>query len=189
MNAELLEICQRLLDPEDTTIGGGPAAAVAGAMAARLIHLTTNLSIGRNLDPGDEYFSAASQQALALMSKLAAGAKHDAAAFDAVFAGYGLPNSTPEQKLDRSRAIQAALQEATRVPLENAGLCYAIQTLSRELEGKVNPNLVSDLESARQLSRAGYAAAVANVRSNLKSIKDPEFTRWAQQQLQVWEQA
>jgi glutamate formiminotransferase/formiminotetrahydrofolate cyclodeaminase len=184
MNASIVDLLSRLLDPEDQSTGGGPAAAVNGAVAARLIYLTTSLSTDRGLSESNAFFETRGAAALQLLHLLIEGAVQDAASFDQVFEGYQMPQTSPAARKVRSAAIQAALIQATRIPLENARLCREVLLLASQLAGKINRNLNSDLESARLLSQSGMGAAIASVESNLKSIKDLAFKAEVERTLQ-----
>jgi formiminotetrahydrofolate cyclodeaminase len=164
---------ERVLDPADNSTGGGSASAIAGAMAAALVGMVARLSVGRDAGLPDDAYGDIAAQAAALSGALLTGAEVDAGAFDAVVAGYRMPRGTDEEKSARSRAIQAALAHATRVPLENAEMCAAVLALARQLEGRSNPSAASDLISASHLARAGLAGCLANVEINLPSLKDP----------------
>jgi formiminotetrahydrofolate cyclodeaminase len=62
---------------------------------------------------------------------------------------------------------------AARVPLRNAQRCVQVSALASRLEGRTNPRVTSDLQCAAYLARAGLQGCLANVETNLPSIKDP----------------
>ena len=71
--------------------------------------------------------------------------------------------------------IEAALKEATAVPLNVAEKSHEIAQLARSLEPITNPNMKSDLTTAAALAAAAITGALANVEINLASIKDQAF--------------
>ncbi|NPV69360.1 MAG: cyclodeaminase/cyclohydrolase family protein [Firmicutes bacterium] len=168
------DVMDRILDPSDKTIGGGSASAFAGGMAAGLVGMVAGLSRGRpDSALSDGEYDAVVSAAVELRDALLTGAVKDAEAFSRVADAYKLPKSTDEEKQARSRAIQAALVNATEVPRDNAVSCLKVLDLYRRLKGKSNPNAASDLEVARLLATTGVTGCVFNVRINLDSLKDP----------------
>ncbi|MFQ5530371.1 MAG: cyclodeaminase/cyclohydrolase family protein, partial [Gemmatimonadota bacterium] len=79
---------------------------------------------------------------------------------------------TPEDKAARSCAIQAALEVATAVPLENGEHCAEVLDLVARLTPKHNVNAGSDLEVGRRLAIAALEGCIDNVEINLGSLKD-----------------
>ena len=172
MNPEISPFL-RVLDPQDNHTGGGAASAIAGAMAAALTGMVARLSIGKpGLEP-EPYYADIDQQAQRLSQKLLLGAQNDSAAFDAVMAAFRLPKETESEKTHRSRQIQAAMLQASEVPLQNAQSIRATLELILALEGRSNKNAASDLECGRYLAMAGIKGCLSNVNINLQSIKDP----------------
>jgi formiminotetrahydrofolate cyclodeaminase len=66
---------------------------------------------------------------------------------------------------------------ATRTPLEVMDNALNILKLTNILAAKGNPNAITDLGCAVHLAKAAIAGAELNVRINLSSITDQEFTR------------
>lgn len=165
------------LASERSTPGGGGAAAISGAMGAALVSMVCNLTIGK---PKYVEVEAELKEVLAksekLRSELTSAITDDVKAFDAVMGAYGLPKGeTDEAKAARTAKIQAALKEATDVPLECAKLCAEVVKLSAVAADKGNVNVVSDAGVAVQSAYAGLMSAALNVRVNAASIKDREF--------------
>jgi methenyltetrahydrofolate cyclohydrolase len=162
----------RVLDPTDNSTGGGSASAIAGSMAAALAAMVARLSSPAAGGETEATYAAIAQGGAALSEGLLAGADEDAQSFDAVMTAYRLPKGTDAEKATRRAAIQAAIIHATRVPLQNAQRCAAVQTLVSQLEGHSNPRALSDLQSAGYLARAGLLGCLANVDINLPGVKD-----------------
>jgi len=167
-----LDTFLRVLDSTDTSVGGGSASAIAGAMAAALVALVARLSIAKP-DLGDDALHRdVLAEADVLSEALFRGAREDAAAFAAIRAAYRLPKDSEAERDHRGRMIQEAMLRAADVPLRNAERCRRVLELCAALEGRANPNAASDLECARHLARAGVLGGVANVLTNVPSIKD-----------------
>jgi formiminotetrahydrofolate cyclodeaminase len=162
----------KVLDPEDTTTGGGSASSISGAMAGALIAMVCLVCAKSQEAAGEELFRRSAEQAKTLSDALLAGGKQDSLAFQAVRHAYKLPRGTEEERSVRSQAVQAAWLEAARVPLTNAAGCYQVAQLGEQLSEMVLPQVRSDLICAILLARAGALGCLENVAINLPSIKD-----------------
>ena len=169
-----------------STPGGGGAAAVSGAMGAALISMVANFTIGKK---GYEEVEGEAKDILAksedLRAKLTDAIKDDVDVFNRVMAAYGMPKETDEEKAARSTEIQAALKEATDVPLECARLCHAVIKLSQPIADKGNNNVISDAGVAVLAGYAGLRSAALNVYINIGGIKDQEFADDRRKQLET----
>lgn len=163
----------RVLDPADTSTGGGTASAIAGAMAAALVAMVSHLSAGPDAAEPVAYYEDIAQAGNALTAALLEGADEDTRAFASVRAAYRLPRESEVEVAARRAAIQSGLINAARVPLRNAQRCAQVAALVGRLEGRANPRVTSDLQCAAYLARAGLQGCLANVDINLPSIKEP----------------
>ena len=91
----------------------------------------------------------------------------DARAYDGVVAAYKIP------KAERGDAVERALLEAARVPLEVAEQAAGLRQRLGGLAETASRKFSSDIEAARALAQACITGALANVRINLESMKDP----------------
>jgi formiminotetrahydrofolate cyclodeaminase len=71
--------------------------------------------------------------------------------------------------------IDAALKQATSVPLGVAERAREVAGIAEDLGPITNPNMKSDLTTARALANAAIKGALANVEINLESLKDAVF--------------
>lgn len=168
-----MEILLKILDPTDTSTGGGSASALAGAMAGALVAMVARLSATAQNEAGQPFCTRIFTQAEELSRRLVQGGQADSEAFQSVRRAYKLPSQTEEENAVRRLAIQAAWLEAARVPLDNAERCLQVCALGVELFTCANPNALSDLTCAGLLARAGGLGCLENVKINLPSIKDP----------------
>lgn len=171
----LVEFLERLASVEPTP-GGGSAAALAGALAAALVSMVCRLTLGR------EKFAAVAvdmlrtlDRAEGLRQRLIQAVDDDARAYEGVLAACRLPRGSELEKQARSAAIQAALREAIRVPLNVARDCAELVDMARFVTRRGNPNAASDAHVAALLAKAGLRGAVHNVFINLSGVKDPAF--------------
>ena len=177
------EILDYILDPGDTTAGGGSASALSGAMAAALLAMVCRLPgpsgpLGAE-EPGGsaeevESLAAAGKQAFGLGEQLQTGSMEDRQAFEGVRAAFRLPKGGELERAKRTHAVQAAWLRAAEVPLANADLCWQVLRLAIELEGRTNTNALSDYRCAVLLARAGVLGCLENVAINLPMIKDEQ---------------
>ena len=155
--------------------GGGSVAAHAGALAAALARMVAGLTVGRKKYAAvDTDMRALATDAEALGARLAALVHEDADAYAAVSAAYKLPGDAGVAAAGRATAIQAALVEAARVPLETARACTAVARLAVTCASKGNTNAVSDAGVAALLAEAACKGAAFNVRINVSAMADRE---------------
>jgi methenyltetrahydrofolate cyclohydrolase len=158
------------LAAKQPTPGGGAVAGVCGAMAAALAQMVVSYSLGKkNLAPHQALLEDAAkrlERARAIMLELA---DEDAAA-------YGLVNELsklPEHDARRA-GLPAAQRTAAQVPLAVTAAAVDALRLMRELCGKSNVHLRSDLAIAGVLAEATASAGAWNVRINVPSLIEQE---------------
>lgn len=182
MDAPLTDLTvRRLIErlaTSDPVPGGGSAAALAGAMGAALVQMVVELTAGRPTAEGHEVelaeIGAASEAARALLLTLA---EQDAAAYDAVVRARRLPRESDDEHQARDAAIAATVREATRVPLETAGIAAEVFGLAELLAPIGNRNAVSDVGVAALLAATALRGAALNVEINLPSLAADEPLR------------
>lgn len=155
--------------------GGGSVAALAGALGAGLSGMVAGLTVGRK---GFQAVEVEMQEAAAaaanLMERCLELVDEDPEAYRKVMAAFKLPQSTAAEKADRSRALQQAMEKAARVPLQVAELALEILGLADRMVRRGNPNAVTDGVVGALMARSAGLGAIANVRVNLKFLKDPQ---------------
>jgi glutamate formiminotransferase/formiminotetrahydrofolate cyclodeaminase len=154
------------------TPGGGSAAAASGAMAAGLATMVASMSRGKKAYLQHEReLSEAIARLSQLREELKAAIDADAESYNAVMKAY-------KQAKDSASAdgiIDAALKQATNVPLGVAERSREVAVIVDRLEPITNPNMKSDLTTATALARAAMQGALANVEINLEALKDGAF--------------
>lgn len=80
-----------------------------------------------------------------------------------------------KESSDGDGAINAALKQATSVPLGVAERVAEVARIAEKLGPITNPNMKSDLTTAVALAQAALTGALANVEINLDSLKDEVF--------------
>ncbi len=154
------------------TPGGGSASAAAGAMAAGLAHMVAAMSRGKkNYLQYDRELGETIARLCQLREELKAAIDADAASYDSVVKAYKAAKDSP----NGDSAINAALRNATNVPLSVAERSAEVGRITVSLKAITNPKMASDLAVAAALSRAAVEGALANVDINLESLTDQEF--------------
>jgi len=158
--------------------GGGSGAALGGALAAALVSMVCNLTIGKKgYEDVQEPMADLLRRSEAIRNELPQLLEADTQVYGKVMAAYRQPRKTPEQKRARNIAMQGALKEATEVPLSIAERCAQVVELSLPAAEMGNQWAVSDAGVGVLLADASMRAALLNVYINLSSIKDKDYVQ------------
>jgi glutamate formiminotransferase len=154
------------------TPGGGSAAAASGAMAAGLANMVAAMSRGKKAYLQHEApLSEAIARLGQLREELKAAIDADAESYNLVMKAY----KAAKESSNGDAAINAALKQATSVPLGVAERVVEVAQIAEKLKPITNPNMKSDLMTSLALARAALTGALANVGINLESLKDEAF--------------
>ncbi len=164
------------LSSDSPAPGGGSVAALSGAMSASLSSMVASLTFGRK---GFEQVNGVMEELACRAQKLKdnflQAIDDDTNAFNKIAAAQRLPKDSDEKKKVRDKAMRAAQQEATLVPLKVLKFSLEAIELAEIVAEKGNPNTLSDAGVAALNARAAGDAALYNVLINLPGIADPEF--------------
>jgi len=153
--------------------GGGAVAAMHAAMAAGLVSMVCELTVGRpKYAQHEQTMREVLTEAGERRQEAVELAEADAKAFTGVTDAYRLPKATDEEKARRSEAIQEALAKAAEVPLRTAALASEILGLAKRIRPGANVNVLSDVAVAAVSARAAMQAAAVNVAVNRASMTD-----------------
>jgi len=154
------------------TPGGGSAAAASGAMAAGLASMVASMSRGKKAYlQYERELSEAIARLSQLREELKAAIDADAESYNAVMKAY----KQAKESASADGIIDAALKQATSVPLSVAERAREVAAIAEKLGPITNPNMKSDLTTGLALARAAITGALANVEINLESLKDAGF--------------
>lgn len=156
----------------DATPGGGSVAALAGALAAAMAAMVANLTVGPRYAAVEGECRDAIARAENRRAVLQRLIDEDVRAFEALMAAYRMPKDSAEQQERRRKAVQEALADAIRVPLETARAALDVLRLARRLVEIGNMHAVSDAGVAACLAEAAVAAALRSVDINVKGMAD-----------------
>ncbi|HEX7173107.1 MAG TPA: cyclodeaminase/cyclohydrolase family protein [Candidatus Limnocylindria bacterium] len=161
----------RRLATDDPVPGGGSASALAGAMAAALVHMVVELTAGRPASADHEgRLTEIRGAAAGLQSELLGLMQADAVAYASVVAARRLPRETDRDREARRIQLDAAVREATGSPLSIVRRAAEVLVLAEELAPIGNRNAVSDVGVAGLLASAAIRGAAVNVEINLPSL-------------------
>jgi glutamate formiminotransferase/formiminotetrahydrofolate cyclodeaminase len=154
------------------TPGGGSASAASAAMAAGLATMVASMSRGKKAYLQYEtQLSEAIGRLSQLREDLKAAIDADAESFNVVMRAY----KQAKEAAGGDGFIDAALKQATSVPLGVAEKAREVAAVAEKLGPITNPNMKSDLTTAKALAQAAIQGALANVEINLESLKDAGF--------------
>ena len=156
--------------------GGGSVAALSGALGAALVSMVCNLTLGKKgYEEAQGDIEGLLAQSEALRKQMADLLEADVAAYTAYSQTAKMPRDTEEQKAARTEAMQAALKNATMVPMRIAEAAVKVMDLCMPAAEKGNKWAVSDAGVAVLMAEAALRSAALNVLINLGTIKDADF--------------
>jgi formiminotetrahydrofolate cyclodeaminase len=145
-------------------------------MGAALVSMVCNLTIGKKKYAEVEgEMKHVLAEADTLRQQLIGMIEDDVKAFDAVMGAYGLPKETDADKAKRDSAIQAALKQATDVPMACARAARQVIDIAAIASDKGNLNVVSDAGVGVLAGYAALRSAALNVFTNARMITDKTF--------------
>lgn len=153
--------------------GGGGASALVGAIGVALGNMVGSLTVGKKkyADVEAEIY-ALKAQSTQLQDRLLQLVEDDAKVFEPLSRAYGLPSSTDEEKAEKERVLEDALNEACSVPMkimETVGEAVTILEIFFEKGSKL---AISDVGCGVICCQAALRAASLNVFINTKLMKD-----------------
>jgi len=164
------------------TPGGGSASAASAAMAAGLATMVASMSRGKK---AYLQYEAKLSEAIGRLSRLREDLKAaidaDAESFNVVMKAY----KQAKEAADGDGIIDAALKQATAVPLSVAEKAREVAGIVEKLGPITHPNMKSDLTTAKALAQAAIQGALANVEINLESLKDRVFAAEVEKRVQA----
>lgn len=162
------------------TPGGGAVAALTGALAASMLEMVLNYSVGKkDLAAFESELRPALQQATNARRLFEALVEEDQAAYVLMSQLRKLPVEDPRRVDEWPAAVAACI----RVPQTVAVTAMSVLELCDRVVNFVNPYLLSDLAVAGDLAMAATRCGVYNVRVNLPELTDVEARRGVESSL------
>jgi formiminotetrahydrofolate cyclodeaminase len=141
--------------------GGGSAAALNAALAASLLSMVANFTVGK---PKYARYESDLRKLLESSEKLGGEFLHLV-------------------DLDVSAYNSKDMRQALNVPFMCCRLCFEAAKLCPELVKKGNVNLISDVAVAAVMLESAFASAYFNVDINLKFLQDKDLTKSVRKEL------
>lgn len=158
------------------TPGGGSVSAYAGALAASMVCMVANLTIGKEkYKDVESEVQAILSEGQDLLEALKKGLSQDIAEFSNFMAVLKLPKDTEEQKAGRTAKMQEVLVSATDTPLAIAQNCFQVLKLAQALAPIGNKGAISDVGVAAYLAESSLKSALFSVDINLPQIKNAQY--------------
>lgn len=150
--------------------GGGSASALAGAMAAALVVMVCELTIGKEKYKEREAdFKKIREEAREKLTELTKLIEEDAKAYNQVV---------------KTKFSQTAIKKAAEVPLETAQNSLEVFKMASYASEYGNQNARSDSFCAIELATAAVYGALENVRINLPYIKNEKLAHYFRSQIE-----
>jgi len=150
------------------TPGGGSVAGVVGALAVALGRMTLNFSKGKkSLAEHKPYYAELEKRLVAAQDVMVRLVADDIEAYRA----YQQANRLDDGD-DKTRAVQKTTMRAIEVPRRTTQTALSLLADMKELSGKCNKWLITDLLAAGALAVAVATLSDYNVRINLPSLAD-----------------
>src|SRR3989441_715420 len=165
--------------------GGGSVAALAGALGAALGQMAVRITkTKKNYQQHAERYADALDRLAPYASALLELVDADTEAYGRVMAAYKLPKDSPE----REQAIQDGLIRATEIPSRTANCAAEALRVYEDLRSIIYINVASDLQVGIQMLRSSLRGGIANMRTNLGAVKDPDVRMRYEDMILTWEQ-
>ncbi|KAA9014060.1 cyclodeaminase/cyclohydrolase family protein [Niallia endozanthoxylica] len=164
--------------------GGGGASAYVGALGMALGSMVGNLTVGKKkYKEVEEDIIELLQKSEAVINNLKSLVSKDAEVFYPLSQAYRMPSSTEEEKKKKDEVLQAALVDATMVPLDIARNCLEAIYLHEEYAKKGTRIAISDVGVGVIFCKAALQGAKLNVLINTKIMKDTELKNKVENEL------
>ena len=168
----------------DPVPGGGSISALAAALSAALSEMVASLTIGKEKYAEVQPEMKVAAEGLArLRAELLGDVQKDSEAFDLYMQALKLPKNTEEERSIRKKAMQEGLKKAAEAPLCVSKKSVKLMDYAELVVNKGNKNAITDGMIAAMLARTAVLGAALNVRINLNSIEDEEYTRLLEAEL------
>lgn len=152
--------------------GGGSAAAYAGSMGAALGNMVLNITIEKQAGADVDLLTSLVDQMTIHQQALYALVQGDEDASNQLFGAFKLSKATEEEKVERTRAIQAGLKIATEVPLEIMQHATAALEIMTQVASLGRKSVMADVTVGTAMLKTAIQAANENVEENVLLLKD-----------------
>lgn len=163
------------LSTDSPAPGGGSAAALSGSIAAGLVAMVANLTVGKKgYESVFDEMKNISVSAQKLKDELLLLVDEDTNAFNKLMEAIRLPKKSEEEISKRNKLIEETTLYASEVPLQTMEKSFEVLSLAKIVSEKGNKNSNSDAGVAILLSRSAIKGGAMNVEINLKELQESE---------------
>lgn len=174
------------LSADSPTPGGGSASALSGSIAASLVAMVANLTIGKkNYEACEKEMLEIAEKSQILKLDLLKLVDEDTEAFNKMMESFRFPKNSEEEIKLRKEKIELATIYAIEVPLKTMEKCLEVFGFAKIVLAKGNKNCSSDAGVAIELAKAACLGAKLNVEINLKSLSNTETANKINQQKEI----
>lgn len=171
---KMVDFADALASAEPVPGGGGASAAVA-AFAAALGRMVTNLTIGKKKYAAvEDEMREINEKLEVYQKKLLEFIDLDAEAFLPLSKAYKMPKETEEQKIEKEKIMEEALDVASMIPLQMMETILEVMRLLEVLSEKGSTIAVSDAGAGVFFGRGALEGASMNVFINTGMMKNRE---------------
>lgn len=171
MNNNTITGFSELLASKQAVPGGGAATALVSSLAASLVLMVGNLTVGKKKYADvEEEILAVMARAEEIRAEMVQAVDDDAAAFYPLSELYALPKDEPS----RDEKLEEALKNAASVPYRVLARTAELIELMLIPAEKGSRLAVSDIATAAGFAKGALEGAAANVRINTKLMKNRE---------------
>lgn len=163
------------LSTDSPAPGGGSAAALSGSIAAGLVAMVANLTVGKKgYESVFDEMKNISVSAQKLKDELLLLVDEDTNAFNKLMEAIRLPKKSEEEINKRNKLIEETTLYASEVPLQTMEKSFEVLSLAKIVSEIGNKNSNSDAGVAILLSRSAIKGGAMNVEINLKELQESE---------------
>jgi formiminotetrahydrofolate cyclodeaminase len=156
----------------EPTPGGGSVAMVSATFGLGLVIMGLEITARKPPPSREALLAALREEGRGLLRELSAHADGDVAVFRRYMAASRLPRATGAERTAREQALQEALVDATRAPLNAVRTCVAALELATKSAGAASLRVVSDVGTGAALVGGAVSGILLNVDMNLSGIAD-----------------
>lgn len=173
------------LSTDSPAPGGGSAAALSGSIAAGLVAMVANLTVGKKgYESVFDEMKNISISAQKLKDELLLLVDEDTNAFNKLMEAARLPKKSEEEINKRNKLIEETTLYASEVPLQTMEKSFEVLSLAKIVSEIGNKNSNSDAGVAILLSRSAIKGGAMNVEINLKELQESEQKKSIQNKME-----
>lgn len=175
-----------ILSSKSPVPGGGGAASLSASLGCALGSMTANLTLGKKkFELYEEDNKILLEKLSTCQEELLEFIDRDAAAFEPLSKAYKLPKNTKEEIQYKVQVMEAALLDASLIPIKIMEKSIEALSLLTGLSKHCSKMAVSDIAVGAQFLRSSIAGASINVYINTASMQNRELAEQLNQKADI----